>query len=176
MSIAAFTLQNTHKIYKTCIHALCCMLHKCIFSSERNEDCGCPFVTVVTSDLLRCSCIEYPYVSFLGEILLNHSYVDLGQVGNAMDGSNSLQCHTDLFSCCNYNQGGNRGDWMSPNGTTQLPFTGAIHEQRKAQKVDLRRIGNAGVTSGMYRCVIETNDVNRKTNSGDYFKEIVYIG
>ena len=37
-----------------------------------------------------------PYVSFMGEILPNHAFVDLSLVGNANDGSDSIQCHTDL--------------------------------------------------------------------------------
>ena len=34
----------------------------------------------------------FPYVSFMGQTLVNHSYVDLSTVGH----SNSVQCHTDL--------------------------------------------------------------------------------
>ena len=33
-----------------------------------------------------------PYVSFMGTNLPNHSYVDLTLVGNALDGSDSVQC------------------------------------------------------------------------------------
>ena len=39
---------------------------------------------------------EYPYVSFMGETLPNHAYVDLSLVGNDDSGSDSVQCHTDL--------------------------------------------------------------------------------
>ena len=44
---------------------------------------------------------EYPYVSFMGEILPNHTYVDLTTVGNNnSDPGNTVKCHTDLTSCC----------------------------------------------------------------------------
>ena len=41
-----------------------------------------------------------PYVTFLGNPLSNHSYVDLSQVGNNWFGNDSdtVQCHTDLDS------------------------------------------------------------------------------
>ena len=63
----------------------------------------------------------FPYVSFNGQTLANHSYVDLSLVGNDGSGSDSVQCHTDLSTCCSSNQGPHRGDWYFPNGT-RLPF------------------------------------------------------
>ena len=42
----------------------------------------------------------FPYVSFLGQTLANHSYVDLSLVGDDLSGSDSVQCHTDLGTCC----------------------------------------------------------------------------
>ena len=53
---------------------------------------------------------EFPFVSFMGETLPNHSYVDLNEVGDpshiASDASE--QCHTDLSSCCSGGQGEHR--------------------------------------------------------------------
>ena len=40
------------------------------------------------------------YVSFMGQALINHSYVDLSTVGSADDNSDSVVCHTDLDTCC----------------------------------------------------------------------------
>ena len=40
------------------------------------------------------------YVSFMGQTLANHSYVDLSQVGNDLSGGDSVQCITDLDTCC----------------------------------------------------------------------------
>ena len=99
-----------------------------------------------------------PYVSFMGQTSLsNHSYVDLSLVGNDLSGSDSVQCHTDLTTCCSGNQGVHRGDWYFPNGT-RLPFfgDGDIYEQRTAQRVDLRRRNSATSPVGIYRCEIST--------------------
>ena len=56
---------------------------------------------------------EYPYVSFMGETLPNHAYVDLSLVGSDGSGSDSVQCHTDLTTCCTGSQGSDRGDRFS---------------------------------------------------------------
>ena len=76
-----------------------------------------------------------PYVSFMGTNLPNHSYVDLTLVGRARDGGDSVQCHTDLSTCCSSAQGADRGDWYFPNGS-RLSFSddpGNIYESRQAQ-------------------------------------------
>ena len=64
-------------------------------------------------------CQTFPYVFFMSQTLANHSYVDLSAVGNDLSGSgsDSVQCHTDLESCCSGGQGFHRGDWYFPNGT-----------------------------------------------------------
>ena len=115
--------------------------------------------------------INVPYVSFMGTNLPNHSYVDLTLVGSAGDGGDSVQCHTDLSTCCSSAQGLDRGDWYFPSGD-RLPFLGSgdIYEHRDAQRVDLRRRNN-GDTSGIYRCDIETIAVNDEDG-----RETVYVG
>ena len=62
----------------------------------------------------------FPYVSFWGKILANHSYVNLSVVGDS--DSDSVQCHTDLSTCCSSAQGSHRGDSYFPN-RTRLPFS-----------------------------------------------------
>ena len=57
---------------------------------------------------------QYPYVSFMGLNLPNHAYVDLSLVGNDDSDSDSVQCHTDLSTCCTGAQGEHRGDWIPP--------------------------------------------------------------
>ena len=59
-----------------------------------------------------------PYVSFMGTNLPNHSYVDLTLVGDALDGSDSVQCRTDLATCCTgaQLQGDDCGDWYFSDG------------------------------------------------------------
>ena len=113
-----------------------------------------------------------PYVSFMGTNLANHSYVNLTLVGNALDGSDSVQCHTDLRTCCNKTQGPDRGDWYFPNGM-RLKFNengSDIYEHRTAQQVDLRYRNN-GDKSGIYCCTVETNATHNESG-----QETVYAG
>ena len=120
---------------------------------------------------------EYPYVSFMGETLPNHAYVNLSLVGNNGSGSDSVQCHTDLSTCCTSAQGGNRGDWFAPGSDSRLPFisntSAAIYERREPQRVDLRRrnVNNTDMLSGIYRCNIATNALH-----DDSVGESVYVG
>ena len=121
-----------------------------------------------------CTCSPSgAFIRFMGVDLTNHSYVNLTLVGNAPDGSDSVQCHTDLSTCCNAAAGPDRGDWYFPNGT-RLPFphtTFNIFERRVAQRVELLHRGRSDVTSGIYHCTIETNAVN-----DDDGRETVYVG
>ena len=94
-------------------------------------------------------------------------------MGDARDGSDSLQCHTDLSTCCNAAAGPDRGDWYFPSGTRlSVPnITFNIFETRTARQIDLRHRGRSDVTSGVYRCAVETNAVH-----DDDGRETVYIG
>ena len=109
---------------------------------------------------------SFPYVSFMNQILANHSYVDISQVGRPVDGGEGIQCITDLSTCCRAANGPHRGDWYFPNGTT-LP--GPAHkvdtfEVRLSQGLDLRRKSGANSTTGIYRCDIPTNAVHNDTD------------
>ena len=112
---------------------------------------------------------EFPYVSFRGETLLNHGYVDLSLVGDAEDGSDSVQCHTDLTSCCTIDD-----YWYFPNGRNEVGFLsggGDIYQERGAQRIDLRRRNHAPFPfspSGIYRCEIPTNDGGETVYVGIY--------
>ena len=109
-----------------------------------------------------------PYVSFMGDILTNHAYVDLTTV----DEDHSVECHTDLTSCCIGSQGVHRGDWYFPNGNA-LANAGAggdIYKRRDVVRVDLHRRNNAMSPTGIYHCEIETvavNDNNVATITGE---------
>ena len=120
-----------------------------------------------------------PYVSFRGETLPSHGYVDLSLVGDAEDGSDSVQCHTDLMRCC---AGGpdslssnDRPDWYSPGrGGVPLDFSSGgddIYQEREAQRIDLRRRNNVLSPSGIYHCEIPTGD-----GDGGFMRETVYVG
>ena len=76
-------------------------------------------------------------------------YVNLSTVGYSSDGSNSVQCHTDLSTCCSCSQGPHRGDWYFPDGE-RLPLLGEmLYERRGPQRVDLRRASGNGPTSNI---------------------------
>ena len=97
-------------------------------------------------------------------------------MGNDTSGSDSVQCITDLGTCCSGNQGIHRGDWYFPNGT-RLPFSGRgdIFEQRVAGRVDLRRRNNANSSIvGIYRCDIPTLAVHDDTDTS--VRDTVYVG
>ena len=65
---------------------------------------------------------SFPYVSFMGQTLDNHFYVDISLVGgDDCSGSDSVQCITDLSTCCSGVQGSHRGDWHFPE--TAIPCT-----------------------------------------------------
>ena len=110
---------------------------------------------------LLCSLVEVhsqttaPFISFMGNTLANHSYVEFSEVGDEPDGSDSVRCRSELERCCSGSQGDLRGDWFFPSGVV-LPFPGGYDdpfEGRGAQTVDLRRI-SALSPSGIYRCDI----------------------
>ena len=120
-----------------------------------------------------------PYVTFMGNILPNHSYVDLSQLGEDRSGSDSdtVQCHTDLDTCCRGSVGPHRGDWFAPDSDTRLPWysePGDIYEDRQDMVVHIRRRNNPTGPSGIYRCVIATNSVHNDSDTS--VGEIVYVG
>ena len=121
---------------------------------------------------------EYPYISFMGMTLPDHSYVDFDEVGEdrgeGEDEPNTVQCHTDLSGCCDGHQLSPRGDWFPPGSDRRLPLFNEsgdidIEESLRVQVVHIRRLGNAMGQSGIYRCVIGTN-------SNPSGAEPVYVG
>ena len=113
-----------------------------------------------------------PYVSFRGQTLANHSYVDLSLVGTS--GSDSVQCITDLTICCSSAQGSQRGDWFFPDGS-RLPFSDRhIYESRGHRRVDLRRSNNPTSPVGIYSCDIPTIAVHYSTDNS--VRATVYVG
>ena len=99
-----------------------------------------------------------------------NSYVNFSLVGHLQTGSDSVQCHTDLTTCCSGGQGTHRGDWYFPNGTRlTLPGGTDIHESHEKKRVDLRR-WSATSPTGMYHCDIATTNHNETT------QKRVYVG
>ena len=130
---------------------------------------------LVFLSLVEVHCQPAPYVSFMGNNVPNHGYVDLGLVGDGIGGSDSVRCHTDLSTCCSGAQSFHRGDWYFPDGT-RLPFSGDgdIFEDRGAQRIDLRRRNNANSPVGIYRCDIATNAVHDDNDKS--VRDTVYVG
>ena len=117
---------------------------------------------------------EYPYVSFMGVNLTNHSYVDLTAVGeNKSASGNTLRCNTNLITCCSNEEGEHRGGWCSPDGQRLSFFTSSddIVMDRELQVVHLVRRNNATIPSGIYRCDIETVAFHH-----GFIGETVYVG
>ena len=120
---------------------------------------------------------EYPYVSFMGVNLPNHSYVDLTTVGEDIysDPGNTVRCHSDLESCCSGIQGIHRGDWYFPDDSLVYPGSGNdIYRRRDAQTTILLHRNDGISPSGIYRCQIPTIAVN--DNVDTIMGETVYVG
>ena len=124
-----------------------------------------------------------PYLTFMGEILPNNSYVDLslvGQGGNAThDSGREIVCHTDLDTCCSGSDG--HGDWFSSLSGFKLPEH-TIHTtqhpiamRRLHKRVRLERVPSISgpIPSGIYHCAIETVAVSGEGGTG---RERVYVG
>ena len=127
--------------------------------------------------LVEVHCQTFPYVTFMGNTVPNHGYVDLGQVGDDTSGSDSVRCITDLITCCSGTQGPHRGDWFFPNGT-RLPFpvehqTLPIDESRGEMIVELH-LSTATSPVGIYRCDIPTNAVH--DDNSNSVRDTVYVG
>ena len=110
-------------------------------------------VCVLLSLCVHCQSQEIPHVRFMGNVLMNHSYVNLSLVGTS--DNNRVSCHTNWDGCCSNTQGLGRGDWFFPNGTrlNHSYYGGDIYEARVAQRVSLLRRNNGNV-SGIYHCNI----------------------
>ena len=140
------------------------------------------FTIFLSWSLVEVNSQTFPYVSFMGQTLANHSYVNLRLVGrpdipDVFDGGGpSVRCHTDLTSCCSADEGIHRGDWYFPN-RTRLPFAqsnGIIYESRDSQRVDLHR-NYYSLISGIYRCDIPTIAVH-DVNDTSVRDRPVYVG
>ena len=102
--------------------------------------------------------------------------MNLSLVNNTASGSGSVQCHTDLGTCCTSAAGIHKGDWYFPNGSQLLLGSirsGDIYEKRQVQRVDLRR-RNDGTTSGIYQCSIPTVAVHDDSDLS--VRDCVYLG
>ena len=127
------------------------------------------------SQVCYCEGEEYPHVSLNGMVLANHSYINLLLVNDTESGS--VQCHTDLNTCCRPTNGPHRGDWFFPSGSV-LGFRSSgddIYERQGPERVDLRRRNN-GSDSGIYHCSIATLAGIPSNIDDPVVPEHVYVG
>ena len=124
-----------------------------------------------------------PYLTFMGETLPNHSYVNLSALGDIDNENDHVVCHTDLTSCCGGNDRDDRGYWYSTAGA-ELPGAGGAATNtivlRRGPQVArlIRGTGPGDVPSGLYRCIIETVADNGPGNPspGNGIGETLYVG
>ena len=95
--------------------------------------------------------------------------------GECCSASDSVQCITDLPTCCSSTDGAHRGEWYFPNGT-RLPFSGGgdIYENRGHQRVHLGHRNNPTSPVGIYRCDIPTIAVHDDNDIS--VRDTVYVG
>ena len=127
-----------------------------------------------------------PYLTFMGETLPDHSYVDLSALGDIDNENDHVVCHTDLETCCGRYDRDDRGFWFFPNGAELPGFTGGtgaatnpIVLMRTLLLVRLiRGTGVGDVPSGLYRCIIETIADNSpgSPSPGNGIGETLYVG
>ena len=125
-----------------------------------------------------------PYLTFMGETLPDHSYVDLSALGELDNVDDHVVCHTDLASCCGGDDFLDRGFWYFPNGYVLPGAAGAANNpivmMRYLQLVSLiRGTGPGDVPSGLYRCIIETiadNDDPGYPSPDNGIGETLYVG
>ena len=135
-------------------------------------------LTLLLWSLVEVHCQQtFPHVTFMGNTVPSHGYVDLSQVGDTSGSDSVLQCITDLSTCCSGQQGDHRGDWYFPNDT-RLPLPVAhqtlpIDESRGDKRVELHR-STATSPVGIYRCGIPTVAVHVVGNIS--VRDTVYVG
>ena len=136
----------------------------------------------VVSGSVLSQTAEFPFVSFMGETLPNHSYVDLSLVGNGTS-NDRLVCHTDLTTCCTSTQGAGQGDWYFPDGE-RLPMfrndstNDLLAMEKVAQQVEVyhgEEVNGTAPLFGIYRCDIETIEHNDNA-SNTTAQRAVYVG
>jgi hypothetical protein len=98
--------------------------------------------------------IDCQTFSFMDNPVPNHGYADLGMIGTSF--MDSVQCLTDLETCCRNDSGVHRGQWYFPDGDP------------------LRRANSATSPTGIYRCEIPTNAVHDDTDIS--VSVTVYVG
>ena len=124
---------------------------------------------------LETDCQTFPRLSFGVNIaaIPNHGYVDLGMVGTSY--TNSVQCRTDLSTCCRSDRGIHRGKWYFPDGDLLQNSSGDgdVYEFESVMRHYLRCRNSATSPTGIYRCEIPTIASH---DENDTARATVYVG
>ena len=159
--------------YCACVHSL----HHGASTDARRTMKAVVLLLSLLWSLVEIHSQTVPYVSFMGDTLRNHAYVDLTQVGkNDSDTGSVVRCHTDLSACCNSTDGPHRGEWYFPDGSeVQVSVSGDdIYVRHGSQQVNLHRRNNTSSPSGIYRCDIATIAVHNDSDLS--VRDTVYVG
>ena len=158
--------------------------HQLLHYSADMKAALCGLLLVLLWSLVEVHSQTVPNLTFMGETLPDHSYVDLSALGEFDNVDDHVVCHTDLTSCCGGFGIDDRGYWYFPNGAV-LPgaaggsgaATNPIVLMRTLLLVRLiRGTGPGDVPSGLYRCTIETNAVSDPSDPVNINGETLYVG
>ena len=129
-------------------------------------------------DQCRYELNNIPYIMFNGQRLPDHAYIDIALLGDLP--ANSLQCHTDLSSCCGDSGTGHSGEWFLPNGLVVGTTSAGYSVRENAQRLDLLyeevSEDNGDMSpriSGIYRCALPTTAEN---DIGNTARASVHVG
>ena len=107
-----------------------------------------------------------------GQTIPSNALIHLSDLGSSANGGDSIQCHTDLDSCCEGEAADGGGNWFTP-GDQRLSDGGSLYAVPGTKRVDLRRRdGSSDIVPGIYRCEIDTVS----TGPGASERETQYVG
>ena len=106
--------------------------------------------------------ISIPYLYFKGQNLSNNSYVVITEIGRAGNGSDSIQCRSELQNCCQA-AGNLTGSWSYPDGS-EVGGPDDIYQSQGTMTADLRRRHNANTPVGIYCCRITYDSSDTSAN------------
>lgn len=133
----------------------------------------CTMMAVSSGEEDRCvyPTDNIPYITFNGQRLPNHGYLDMALLGQ----NSTLECHTDLTTCCDPTADGgtvHTGEWVLPNGQRAETFDEEFKVNGLSQQVNLVYKG-APATTGIFRCDVPTTAVH---DTGNTARQSVYVG
>ena len=116
------------------------------------------------------------YLSLNGEVIPNHGYVQISDIGISNDDT-ALLCHTNRPPPPGSTQSG--GDWVAPNGDRVggIGSTDVLGLERTRDSMLVRLRRNSGTPNeGIYQCEVNdaTNTSNNKCRTVQLWKGYVH--